>query len=255
MTTHLREAGEFCWINMLSPDLPATKSFFAEVLGWTYGEIPGVGYTILVGGRAVGGLFDLNGPMTPPGTRAQIGVMIKSAALEATSASITAAGGRALAPMVVGDRTRMVVAHDCNGAAFDLFESASSAGIDVDPASHGAPSWFEGITSDLTRAEKFYAEVFGWTTKHMPMGEFEYTTFHIGEKSIAGMMPVAATKQEVPSSWATYFTVDDADEAVRRATTLGATLCVGPHDIPGVGRFAGLLSPQGVMFHVIRYSR
>ena len=77
----------------------------------------------------------------------------------------------------------------------------------------------------------------------------------MAEKSCAGRAPVAATQQGAASHRRTYFTVDDADEAVRRATALGATLLMGPQDIPGVGRFAGLLSPQGVMFHVIRYSR
>ena len=49
--------------------------------------------------------------------------------------------------------------------------------------------------------------------------------------------------------------MDDADAAAEEAVRLGATLCVPVQDIPGVGRFCGITSPQGVMFYVIRYSR
>ena len=48
-----------------------------RVLGWTYVEMPGIGYGMQVGGHNIGGLFDLDGPNTPPGTVPMIGVMVK----------------------------------------------------------------------------------------------------------------------------------------------------------------------------------
>jgi predicted enzyme related to lactoylglutathione lyase len=60
--TALRKAGEFCWINLLTPRPAAAMEFFAAVLGWTYFETPGIGHGIRVGGRDIGGLFDLHGP-------------------------------------------------------------------------------------------------------------------------------------------------------------------------------------------------
>ena len=58
MTTGVRSAGEFCWINMLTPEPRAACDFFATVLGWTYGDIPGMGYVVKAGGHEIGGLFD-----------------------------------------------------------------------------------------------------------------------------------------------------------------------------------------------------
>ena len=55
MTTMIRPPGDFCWINMLTPEPKEACDFFAAVLGWTYGEIPGMGYTIKAGGRDNGG--------------------------------------------------------------------------------------------------------------------------------------------------------------------------------------------------------
>jgi predicted enzyme related to lactoylglutathione lyase len=48
--------------------------------------------------------------------------------------------------------------------------------------------------------------------------------------------------------------VKDADETAREAVKLGATLCVPLRDVPGVGRFCGITSPQGVTFYVITYT-
>jgi predicted enzyme related to lactoylglutathione lyase len=57
----------------------------------------------------------------------------------------------------------------------------------------------------------------------------------------------------MPPQWATYFTVNDADETAKKAAELGGTVIVPPMDIPTVGRFCGITSPQGVMFLVIKY--
>ena len=67
MTTGTRKTGEFCWINMLTPQPAEAREFFGKLLGWTYVEMPGMGHAMQVGGRDIGGLFDLDGPNTPPG--------------------------------------------------------------------------------------------------------------------------------------------------------------------------------------------
>jgi predicted enzyme related to lactoylglutathione lyase len=52
-----------------------------------------------------------------------------------------------------------------------------------------------------------------------------------------------------------YYTVKDADEAASEAVKLGARVHVPLQDIPNVGRFCGITSPQGVVFYVIEYTR
>jgi predicted enzyme related to lactoylglutathione lyase len=55
--------------------------------------------------------------------------------------------------------------------------------------------------------------------------------------------------------WGTYFTVTDVNAAARLAVELDAKLCVPLTDVPGVGRFCGITSPQGVTLYVITYAR
>ena len=46
MATGIRKTGEFCWINMLTPQPEQACAFFGTLLGWTYAEMPGMGSPI-----------------------------------------------------------------------------------------------------------------------------------------------------------------------------------------------------------------
>jgi predicted enzyme related to lactoylglutathione lyase len=145
----------------------------------------------------------------------------------------------------------MAVCHDPNGASFDIWEPKTMQGTDADRSRHGAPSWSECLTTDIDKATTFYTALFGWIAdvKHMP--GMDYTVFRNGDDDIAGMMPIP--HPEIPPHWGTYFTVDDADRAARIAEENGGKLFVPPMDIPGIGRFSGIISPQGVRFYAIKY--
>ena len=254
MPTRTRKTGEFCWINMLTPEPDQARDFFGKLLGWTFDEIPGMGHTVSVAGQVFGGLFDLNSPQTPPGTPAYIGVMVKVDSADAVCARVVALGGKALPPFDVMENGRMAVCFDPNGAGFDLWEPKAKPGTEVDPQAPGAPSWFENMTTDVEKATKFYSELFGWSSEAMPMDGFTYTSFKLGSDWVAGMLAITPDMGDVRPNWATYFTVADVDATAALAVELGGALCVPPQDIPKVGRFSMISSPQGVMFYVIKYS-
>lgn len=241
-----RKPGEFCWINMLTPSPEEAKVFYSAVLGWTYGEIPGMGWSILANGGAVGGLFDVKGPAGT--THApQLGVMVKVESADATAAKFRASGGQAMDPFDIGPNGRMAVCHDPNGAQIDLWQPLGKPGMEVEGTTPGAPTWFENEATDPARAAKFYTEVFGWTPQ--PMGP-DYTVFKLGNASIGGMEKL----NEGTPRWATYIAVADADRAFSEAVKRGATVRSPLHDVPGVGRSASFISPQGVPFAVLQYA-
>lgn len=254
MAIRNRGIGEFCWINMLTPQPAAAREFFARLLGWTYVEMPGVGHRIQVDGRDAGGLFDLASPQTPPGTPPHIGVMVKVDSADAAVERVQAHGGKAQPAFDVMDQGRMAVCFDPNGAAFDVWEPKKGAGMDVDNTRHGAPSWFESMTTDVDRAAKFYPALFGWTVEPMPMDGHTYTLFKLGDVYVAGTMAITPDMGGLTPHWGVYFTVDDADAVARDAPALGARLSIPPMDVPGVGRFCGIVSPQGVPFMVMKYA-
>ena len=249
MPRRVRNAGEFCWINMLTPDPDAARDFFAKLFGWTYGELPGMGHLIKVDGSDIGGLFDLNSPQTPPGTPPLIGVMVKVESADATAERVKKLGGKAEPPFDIAENGRMAVCHDPSGANFDLWQGKNSPGTDVDTTIHGAPSWFENLTDDMDRATAFYTELFGWTAEVMPQPDLRYMTFKLGGEWVAGMLEMGG----MPPHWGTYFTVVNADVIAGKAEQLGGKVFMPAKEVEGVGRFAGLVSPQGVHFYVITY--
>jgi predicted enzyme related to lactoylglutathione lyase len=52
-----------------------------------------------------------------------------------------------------------------------------------------------------------------------------------------------------------YIESSDVDETVRKATALGAKVMAGPSDIPGTGRYAFVIDPQGAAFGVYKSER
>ena len=253
MTTGTRKAGEFCWINMLTPQPAQARAFFGTLLGWTFVEMPGMGHSVQVGGRNIGGLFDLEGPNTPKGTPPLIGVMVKVESADVACKKVTSLGGKARAFDIM-DQGRLAVCTDPNGAEFDVWEPKKLLGTDADSTLHGAPSWFETMTTDVDRAATFYSGLFGWTPEVTPMPGSNYTTFKHGTTPVAGMMAITPQMGKQGPHWGTYFTVKNADETAREAVDLGARLCVALRDFPDIGRFCGITSPQGVTFYVIKYT-
>lgn len=256
MTTGTRPTGDFCWINMLTPDPADAREFFRELLGWGYAAMPGIGHRIQVAGRDIGGLFDLNGPNTPPGTPPTLGVMVKVESADDTCRRIDSLGGRTKPPFDIMGAGRMAVCFDPNGAEFDAWQPYAMRGTDVDSRLHGAPSWFETLTTDVAKASAFYSALFGWTPDVAPIpgAGGTYTTFQLGDTPIAGMLAITPEMAGTVPHWGTYFTVTDIEEVVRKANSLGAVLSRDVREAPGVGRFCGFTSPQGVPFCVIQYT-
>jgi uncharacterized protein len=256
MATGIRKAGEFCWINMLTPRPAEARGFFGKLLGWTYMEMPGnMGHVVRVGGRDIGGLFDLAGPQTPPGTPPHIGVMIKVDNADATCAKVTSLGGRAKPPFDVMGNLRMAECFDPAGAEFDIWRPKNAHGTDVDDRLPGAASWFETMTTDAPRAAKFYSDLFGWTHEKAPNSPVDYTVFQREGMPIAGMLPITPEMGKMPAQWLTYFTVTNAEQAASEAVKLGGKICMTMKEAHGVCRFCSMTSPQGVMFYVVEYVR
>jgi uncharacterized protein len=80
--------------------------------------------------------------------------------------------------------------------------------------------------------------------------EFRYYQGQIDGNTVAGLMDSHAfLPAEVPSHWAVYFSVVDADEAAAKAVELGGSVLRPPEDTP-FGRVADLVDSTGAPFKV-----
>jgi uncharacterized protein len=107
--------------------------------------------------------------------------------------------------------------------------------------------WYELMSTDVPAAQRFYSEALGWQIADAGMPGMDYLLLSTAHGMVGGLMalPDEAQQAGAQPAWLGYVSVDDVDAAAARATAAGSTLCHGPADIPGVGRFASITDPQG----------
>lgn len=244
------EPGTPSWVDLGSPDPAAAAAFYSGLFGWELvdqGPDAGGYRMAYLRGRPVAGL----GPQQQPGPPYWT-TYVSVPDADAVAKGVRAAGGQVyLDPMDVLDVGRMGVFADPTGAAFAVWQPRShiGAGIVNEP---GAMCWNELATRDPAVAKAFYPAVLGWTPADQEVGAVNYTEWRLGDRTIAGMMPMDDRwPAEMPPHWMVYFAVEDADDSAARAEQLGGTVVVPPTDIPP-GRFAVLQDPHGATFSIIR---
>jgi predicted enzyme related to lactoylglutathione lyase len=145
----------------------------------------------------------------------------------------------------------MAIIQDPTGAVFALWQAGTHHGSSV----YNVPNsfcWNELVTPDTAKAKEFYTGLFGWTADTQNFGPMEYTMFKNGERGAGGMHGITPEMGPMPPHWLTYFAVDDCDAKVSLAESLGAKTMKPADDIPGIGRFAILIDPQGAAFAIIK---
>jgi uncharacterized protein len=239
------------WVDLSSPDLAASTSFYTSLFSWDahdQGEEAGH-YTIMeLGNKPVAGA----GPIAMEGQPPAWTTYVSVADADATVEKIKGSGGTVfLEPMDVMDAGRMAVFADPTGAACAIWQPRDhkGAGLVNEP---GALVWNELNTRDTKTAASFYSAVFGWVPETSSVGgDVEYTEWKLNGHPIGGMLAMPAmVPAEVPPHWLAYFGTADCDVTVANAQREGATVVVPPNDIPA-GRFSVLVDPNGAVFAVI----
>ncbi|MFK4111009.1 VOC family protein [Streptomyces sp. NPDC002176] len=247
----VQSEGTPCWADAMFTDLEGAKRFYGEVLGWTFGDSSSEygNYTqAFVDDKAVAAIVP---PMSGQEGASQWCLYFASPDAAATAAKIRESGGEVLMePMRVGDFGTMVIAREPSGAVFGVWQGDAHEGFEA-VATPGAYCWSEVFTREPEKADPFLSAVFPYRMKEMADEHVDFRLFDLGADPVLGRMRMGEEfPPEVPSYVNVYFTVEDCDAAVARATEQGAVLRFGPMTSP-FGRFAALTDPQGAHFSVI----
>lgn len=95
-------------------------------------------------------------------------------------------------------------------------------------------------TTDAAASRKFYGELFGWTVIDVPVPMFT------GPEGPWGGLTELVEDDERQPQWVPYVEVADLDEAIQKATSLGATLSRGRVELPQ-GAVAVITDPTGAV--------
>ena len=245
MSTLATTAGKFVWHEHVSSDPTQAEDFYTQLFGWgTEVFKPGeADYTMISSsGQNHGGFSKAIEGAPPPHWLSHVAVEN----VEETIEKAQGAGGRlAAGPFEMSEVGRVAIIADPQGAYVSLYQPEGDG-----PVSEGVFVWDELGTTDVDGAQRFYEQVFGWTTSDMGPEYGGYRIFNRGETGIAGLMTLP--DESIPPYWQPYVAVHDPDRTTAKATELGGSALMEPMDVPKVGRIAVLRDPQGATFGIIR---
>ncbi|MEJ7599438.1 MAG: VOC family protein [Kofleriaceae bacterium] len=244
---------KFVWFEYVSKQGQQAQGFFGEVFNWTTKSVPmpqGNYTMIAIGDRTIGGFIAAPGASSegaPEHAHWLTHLHVTDAAKAA--AKIRSLGGKiAKEPFKVADFGTMGIAADPQGAAFALWQPAST---EAAPAPiEGSFCWNELTAADPDAAAKFYAEVGGFEIEVMTMPGMDYTVLKSEGVPRAGVTKPMMPGQ--PNAWLPYVQVKHADTTADKAKRLGASIVVPPTDIPKVGRFAIFVDPNGAALGILQ---
>jgi predicted enzyme related to lactoylglutathione lyase len=106
-------------------------------------------------------------------------------------------------------------------------------------------AWFEITSPNAERAQRFYAQLFGWRVSADPsMGGYGMVDTGAGADALGG--GIGPSMAPGDTGVKIYVRVDDLEAYLARAEQLGGRRLVPPTDLPGeFGRFAVLADPDG----------
>jgi predicted enzyme related to lactoylglutathione lyase len=100
--------------------------------------------------------------------------------------------------------------------------------------------WVDLAARDASRAQAFYREMFGWTSREEPANGGSFTRLRLSDRDVGSLYQISRAQLDhgVPSHWTPYVGVDDIDSAARRAVACGGELIVHPFMVSGIARIA-----------------
>ena len=244
--------GTPCWVDLASSDIEKTNAFYTSLFGWTAetsGEEYG-GYVVYSrDGKTVAGAMPKQPGMDFPDAWT---TYIATADCDATVDAVKSAGGSVMmGTMEVPDTGTMAIVQDPAGAAFGLWQAGNHTGFGRynEPGSVTWDEYNSKTTDDYKTTSAFYSSVFNWEIESAgDSDEFRYAMGKIDGQPVVGLSDSSRfLPPDVPSHWAVYFSVENADAAAARVAELGGTMLQAPMDTP-YGRMADAMDSTGALF-------
>ena len=107
--------------------------------------------------------------------------------------------------------------------------------------------WMNMGSPDVEGSYEFYEQMFDWNMHKRHYGEKSMIEIDAGERSFAGISDTEAG--EMPM-WTPFVMVENVQEFIDKAESLGATIIYPRTQIDGGGAYAVFIDPQGAALGV-----
>jgi len=106
--------------------------------------------------------------------------------------------------------------------------------------------WNELATTNIKSAKDFYSQLLGWKFTDHQMGDMTYTMISTDEQEFGGMWQIPSDqKDQIRPHWMGYILVDDIEQTLKQAESLGATVKMPVTPVGEMGRFIIVADPMG----------
>ncbi|MGY2744901.1 VOC family protein [Arthrobacter sp. UYCu723] len=254
-------AGEVCWTDLQTRDVEAAKSFYSEVFGWRYEDLPtpdGRSYAqAFVGDGLVTVIAPQNPQQEAAGAPGQWNVYFAADDAQDLSAELAHSGGTLeFGPEAVGETGVMVFFAPPGGGTTGAWQAGTHFGT-ARSEEPGALAWAELLTPEPQAAVGFFQQLFGHEVTEYPQDDGgTYTTLMVDGAEVAGIAAVPADAEgALRPGWQVYFGVSSVADAVAAAVAAGGVVLVEPDegvpDDEDAGTIATLKDPQGGVFSLL----
>ena len=259
--TNLSQGTPF-WVDLTSPDIAASMSFYANLFGWGYEEAPpedvrGRRYAWAKNSSGFpAGIASLDDEQIASGAKPRWSIQLLVDDMEDVTRRVADFGGSIVeAPAKVGEYGIGAEIADPSGGRVNIWQVFQSG--PTIKHEHGAMQWCELMTSDPEAAAAFYRILLRVKTDPMEMPDGSVNSIVSTEDGpVMGISALSGLSDELVArlggpTWIVYFNVDDVDAASKRAVQNGAELPDPPWDVPGGGRIAWIYDPLGALLGLI----
>ena len=243
------EMGRFVWQDLVTDDLEASRSFYSQLLGWSYEERTRLGKPYVLvktrDGQIVAGMTEVERD-DPDQPIAQWVSYVQVEDVDSAAEAVRAAGGDILvAPLALDGVGRAALVTDSQGAPLGLV----SFTIEI-PAEAGLPDvghffWRDYLATEVQAALAFYEAFPGYAADTETSGP---VTLHVfrrrpNGRAVGGLVHVG--EAPVRPSWLPYVRVEDPEALARRVPSLGGEVLLAPSPDVRKGTFAIVADPSG----------
>jgi hypothetical protein len=245
--------GKFVWADLVTDDVPAARTFYARLFGWTFRDLGN--YTIAANDeRPLCGMFQRPRPANQPKAKPRWIGYLSVASVERAQRAVTKAGGRVLAaPRKMPERGEQAVFADAEGALFGVVKSSSGDPQDflADP---GDWIYIQLLSGDARNAAEFYREVGGYeiieNTANNRSSDYVLASKGFARATVRSI----PTGRQVQPNWLLFVRVKNVGESVAQAKELGGKALIEPKAELFGGKVAVIADPTGAAIGLLEWS-